>query len=65
MSYGKVDNKSSVYSGKGFCKLEGEGSVRSNDLETARSLSSGLADSVNHNNEMAYEAHARSKGWIK
>ena len=62
MSYGEVYNKSTVHSGKDYSSLSGEGSVRSNDLETARSLSSGLADSVSHSNEIAYEAHLKSRG---
>ncbi len=61
MSYGKVYNKSTVHSGKDYSSISGEGSVRSNDLETARSLSSGLADSLNHSNEIAYEAHKRGE----
>lgn len=65
MSYGKVYNKSTVHSEKEYSSLSGEGSVHSNDLDIASSLSSGLADSVGHANEIAYEAHARSKGWIK
>jgi hypothetical protein len=62
MSYGNVHNKSTVRSGKDYSSISGEGSVRSNDLETARGLASGLADSVNHANEIAYEAHIKSRG---
>jgi hypothetical protein len=65
MTYGDVHNKSTASSGRDYCGIEGKGSVRSNDLETARGLASGLADSVNHANEIAYEMHARSKGWMK
>jgi hypothetical protein len=65
MSYGKVYNKSTASSGKDYCKINGEGSARSNDLETARELSSNLADTVDHGNEIAYEAYAKSKGWMK
>ena len=65
MSYGKVHNSSTVRSGKDYCSINGEGSVHSNDLETARSLASGLVESLNHTNEIAYEAHAKSKGWMK
>ena len=65
MSYGKVHNRSTVRSGKDYCSINGEGSARSNDLETARSLASGLAESLSHTNEIAYEAHAKSKGWMK
>lgn len=63
--YGKVYNKSTATSEKDYCRIEGEGSCRSNDLETARNLSSGLAECVDHGNQIAYEMHARSKGWIK
>jgi len=59
MSYGNVYNKSTVHSGKDYSSIEGEGSVRSNDLETARSLSSGLAESLEHSNEIAYEVHKK------
>ena len=59
MTYGKVYNKSTIHSGKVYTSLSGEGAVRSNDLETAQSLSSGLADSVSHANEIAYEAHKK------
>jgi hypothetical protein len=62
MSYGKIHNKSAVYSSKDYCSLNGEGSVNSNDLETARSLSSGLSDSVEHSNAIAYEAHLKLRG---
>ena len=63
--YGNVHNKSTATTGRDYSKIEGEGSVHSNDRETARELSSGLADCVSHGNEIAYEMHARSKGWIK
>jgi len=59
MTYGKVYNKSTVREGKNYSSMHGEGSVHSNDLETARGLASGLADSVEHSNEIAYEAHKR------
>jgi len=62
MSYGNVYTKNTARSGKDYSSIHGEGSVRSNDLETARSLSSGLADSVDHGNEMVYEAHLKSRG---
>jgi hypothetical protein len=65
MSYGKVYNKSTASSGKDYCKINGEGSVHSNDLETARKLSSTLADTVDPGNEIVYEAFAKSKGWTK
>jgi hypothetical protein len=65
MSYGNVHNKSTARSGKDYCSINGEGSVHSNDLETARGLASGLAESLSHGNEIAYEIHAKSKGWIK
>jgi hypothetical protein len=63
MSYGNLYNKSTVKTEREYCRMSGEGSVRSNDFETARGLSSGLADSLDHNNEIAYEAHVKSKGW--
>lgn len=63
MSYGRISNKSTVREGDDYCSIHGEGSAHSNDLETARSLSSGLASSVEHSNEIAYDAHKRSKGW--
>jgi len=62
MSYGKVYNKSTVRTEKDYCSLNGEGSVRSNDLETARSLASGLAETRSHTNEIAYETHGKLKG---
>lgn len=61
MSYGNVYNKSTVYSGKEYSSLSGEGSVHSNDLETARGLASGLAESLEHSNEIAYEAHLKRR----
>lgn len=61
MSYGNVYNKSTVHSGKDYSSIGGEGSVHSNDLETARSLSSGLAESLEHSNEIAYEAHIKKR----
>lgn len=57
MSYGNVYNKSTARSGKDYSSISGEGSVNSNDLETAERLASGLADCVSHGNEIAYEAH--------
>jgi hypothetical protein len=65
MSYGNVHNKSTVKSNKDYCSINGEGSIHSNDLETARGLASGLAESLSHGNEIAYEVHAKSKGWMK
>jgi len=62
MSYGKVYNKSTARSGKDYSSLSGEGSVHSNDVETARSLASSLADSLSHGNEIAYEAHLKTRG---
>lgn len=61
MSYGNVYNKSTVRSGKDYSSISGEGSVRSNDLETARGLASGLAESLEHSNEIAYEAHLKRR----
>ena len=63
--YGKIHNKSTASSGKNYSKIEGRGSVRSNDLSTARSLAEGLASCVDHGNQIVYEIHARSKGWLK
>jgi hypothetical protein len=59
MSYGKVYNKSTVRSERDYSSVSGEGSVHSNDLETARGLASGLAESLEHSNEIAYEAHKK------
>jgi hypothetical protein len=61
MSYGNVYNKSTVHSGKDYSSISGEGSVHSNDLETARGLASGLAESLEHSNEIAYEAHLKRR----
>ena len=59
MSYGSVRNRSTISIGKDYCSLNSDGSVRSNDIIVARSISSGMADSLGHGNEMAYDAHAR------
>jgi len=61
--YGKVHNKSTVTMGNGYTKLEGEGDARSNDIVIARAISSGLADSVERANKIAYESHKKSMGW--
>lgn len=61
--YGKVDNKSTITTGRNYTKLEGKGSARSNDKDIARSISSGLAGCVSRANEIVYEAHKRSMGW--
>jgi len=61
--YGKVHNKSTITTRKDYTKLEGEGSARSNDREIAREISSGLADCVSRANQIAYDAHKRSRGW--
>ena len=57
--YGKVDNKSTVTTFKEYTKLEGEGSARSNNIDIARKISEGLADSVGRANQIAYEAHLK------
>jgi len=62
MSYGRVYNKSTVRSEKDYCSINGNGSVHSNDLETASRLASGLADSIDHSNIIAYEAHLKRRG---
>jgi hypothetical protein len=59
MSYGEIYNKSTVRSERDYSSIKGEGSVRSNDLETARGLASGLVESLEHSNEIAYEAHKK------
>jgi hypothetical protein len=59
--YGKVYTKSTVTTRKNYASVEGEGGVRSNDLYIARTLSEGLIDAVNHSNQIAYEAHMRSR----
>ena len=61
MSYGRVRESSTVREGKDYCSVSGEGSVRSNDLYTARGLASGLCESLSHGNEIAYEAHLRGR----
>ena len=61
--YGKIHNKSTVTTSRDYTRLEGEGSARSNDIEIAREISSGLADTVSRANSIAYEAHKRSMGW--
>jgi len=63
--YGKINNKSTATSTKDYSRIEGEGSCRSNDRDTCRSLAEGLPACVDHGNQIAYEMHARSKGWIK
>ena len=62
MSYGSVYNKSTVRSERDRCSLSGDGHARSNDLETARGLASGLGETLGRNNEMVYEAHIKSRG---
>ncbi|MEM5782053.1 MAG: hypothetical protein QXD43_02545 [Candidatus Aenigmatarchaeota archaeon] len=63
MSYGNTHLKSTVFTKGDYSSISGEGYISSNNLETARRLASGLADSLDHNNEIAYEIHKRSKGW--
>jgi hypothetical protein len=63
MSYGKVHVRSTVRTERDYCSVNGEGSVSSNDLYTARSLSSDLGESVGKSNQTAYETHL--KGWLK
>lgn len=59
--YGKVHNKSTVTTKKNYASIEGSGSARSNDVSTLRELSDGLVESVNRANEIAFDAHLRSK----
>ena len=61
--YGKLHNKSTITTKRNYTKLEGRGSARSNDRDIGRTISEGLADSVNRANQIAYEAHKRSMGW--
>ena len=64
-TYGKIYNKSTAEVKENYASIEGTGRVDSNDVEVARELSSGLVDSVDHANQIAYEILSKSKGWDK
>jgi hypothetical protein len=59
MSYGDVKTKCTIKTNRFSASLRGEGSVYSNDLQTEERLAAGLASSIDHTVELAYEAHIR------